>query len=80
MELSWKGRGALAIDSHRNFPDIKKNWHIKGRCAEETIFAAVPGMVTQRSGYPRQRNEVGRSAGGTEQNLSQREYNTKQDI
>lgn len=32
------------------------------------IIAVIPGMITQRSGYTRQKNKKGRSAGETETN------------
>lgn len=47
---------------------------------EKIILAAIPGMVSQTSGYPRKRNEKGRSAGGTEQFSSQGGYHMKQGI
>lgn len=80
MGLPWKDGGALAIDSHNNFPDVRKNWTYERHTCRRRVFAALPGMVIQRSGYPRKRDEKGRSAGGTEQNASQCGYNMKQDI
>lgn len=66
VELPWKAGQLLAIDNNRNFCYTRNNWAYQMQ--KRRIIAVIPGIITQRSGYPRQKNEKGRSAGETETN------------
>lgn len=66
VKLLWKAGQLLAIDNDRNFCYTRNNWAYQ--IQKRRIIAVIPGMIKQRSGYTRQKNEKGRSAGETETN------------